>query len=61
VGLGASLALNSVIEHWTAGDVRDPMMLGGVTVIFISVVIVASLIPARRPASIDPMRALRTD
>jgi ABC-type lipoprotein release transport system permease subunit len=50
-----------VIAHWTAGNVRDPMMLGGVTVIFISVVIVASLIPARRAASIDPMRALRTD
>jgi predicted permease len=61
VGLAASLALNSVIAHWTAGNVRDPMMLGGVTVIFISVVIVASLIPARRAASIDPMRALRTD
>jgi ABC-type antimicrobial peptide transport system permease subunit len=61
VGLGASLALNSVIAHWTAGDVRDPMMLGCITVIFLSVLIVASLIPARRAASIDPMQALRTD
>ncbi len=61
IGLAASLGLSRLVAHWTDGDLRDPLMLGAVSLIFLSVVTVASLIPARRAAWIDPMRALRME
>jgi ABC-type antimicrobial peptide transport system permease subunit len=61
IGLAASVALNKLLEHWTDGNVRDPLMLSAVILIFLSVVIVSSLIPARRAAGIDPMQVLRTE
>ena len=60
-GLAASVALNKLLAHWTDGNVRDPLMLSAVILIFLSVVIVSSLIPARRAAGIDPMQVLRTE
>ncbi len=61
IGLAASLALGKLVSHWTDGNLRDPLMLGAVILIFLSVVTVASLIPARRAAWIDPMRVLRME
>jgi ABC-type lipoprotein release transport system permease subunit len=38
---------------------RDPLLLGGVTVLLLAVAVTACLGPARRAASIDPMDAVR--
>jgi putative ABC transport system permease protein len=61
IGLAASIGLSRLVAHWTDGNLRDPLMLGAVGLIFLSVVTVASLIPARRAAWIDPMRVLRME
>jgi putative ABC transport system permease protein len=61
IGLAASLALSRLVAHWTDGNLRDPLMLGAVILIFLSVVAVASLIPARRAAWTDPMCVLRME
>jgi ABC-type lipoprotein release transport system permease subunit len=37
----------------------DPLSLGSATGMLITVVLLASLVPARRAAAIDPMDALR--
>lgn len=60
-GLAASLGLSQLLAHWTEGKVRDPLMLLAVILIFFCVVMVASMIPARRAASIQPMQALRVE
>jgi predicted permease len=60
-GIAASLALNKFLRQWIDGNVRDPLMLSAVILIFLSVVIVSSLIPARRASGIDPMQLLRTE
>jgi ABC-type lipoprotein release transport system permease subunit len=39
----------------------DPLTLAGVTVIVISVAVLASLLPAVRAARLDPMQALREE
>ena len=39
----------------------DPMALGGMAVLPLAVSIAASLLPARRAASVDPMTALRVE
>jgi ABC-type antimicrobial peptide transport system permease subunit len=60
-GVAASLALNRFLTQWIDGNVRDPLVLSAVILIFLSVVVVSSLIPARRASGIDPMQALRTE
>jgi ABC-type lipoprotein release transport system permease subunit len=39
----------------------DPLVYGGVTVVFTIVAALACLIPSARAARIDPLRALRID
>jgi len=38
---------------------RDPLILGGVIALLLTVAVMACLAPARRAASIDPMDAVR--
>jgi ABC-type antimicrobial peptide transport system permease subunit len=60
IGIGGAFALTrlmkSLLFHVSA---TDPATFIGVAVLFIVVALVASFIPARRAAKIDPMTALR--
>ena len=60
IGVLASLALTGVLQAELFGiSARDPRTLAGVAVLLAVVGLLATLIPARRAASIDPTRALR--
>ena len=65
VGLAAGVALSLLFDKlasaWVTETARDPLILGGVTLLLLIVAFVACLPPARRAASIDPMHALRID
>jgi putative ABC transport system permease protein len=64
VGIGAAIALAG--GRWIAPllfkeSPRDPVIFGLVTIVLLGVTLVASFIPARRAARVDPNRALRSD
>jgi predicted permease len=61
IGLGLSVALNSVMNSWAGGSSRDPLTLLAAALGLAIVATLACLLPAWRAASIDPMRALRTE
>jgi predicted permease len=62
-GLAAGVVLcflvDRLVTEWVAESSRDPILLGGVTVLLLLAAAVACLAPARRAASIDPMEAVR--
>jgi predicted permease len=62
IGLCSAMALTRLMRSLLF-DVSptDPIVLGSVSLLLIAVALAACLIPARRAASIDPMRALRTE
>src|SRR2546423_645358 len=60
-GLGLSVALNSVVTSWAKGSSRDPVTLLASAVLLLLVAVAACVVPAWRAATIDPMRALRTE
>jgi putative ABC transport system permease protein len=59
VGLILSLAFSKLATRWVNETSRDPIILTIVTVLLITAAVAASLAPARRAASTDPMTALR--
>jgi predicted permease len=61
VGLGLSIALNSVVTSWAKGSSRDPLTLFLSAALLVIVAVAACVVPAWRAATIDPIRALRTD
>jgi predicted permease len=62
IGLACSLALNRVIANYVTGwDPKDPLAFIAVIVTLLSAALLASLLPARRAVSIQPMTALRHD
>ena len=62
VGLaGAFLTLRWVHSLLYETPVMDPLGIGGCLLLMIASAALASALPARRAASTDPMRALRTE
>ncbi len=64
VAIGAAVALGAGrwIKPLLFGESpRDPLIFGVVTVVLLSVTMIASFIPARRASRVDPNRALRSD
>ena len=52
--------------HWVRSllyqtSVLDPLAIGGSVLLLLAAAAIAAAVPARRAASIDPMRALRTE
>src|SRR5207302_4550561 len=58
-GIALSVAVNKLATKWVTESSRDPMILGGVTLLLVVAAALACLVPARRAASVDPMEALR--
>jgi len=62
VGLALSVVLSRTVASWTGGGgPRDPLTLMAAALLLVMVAAVACMFPAWRAATIDPMRALRTD
>ena len=62
VGLAASLLGGRAVSSLLYGvEPQDPVTLIGVTAILMSVVMVATLVPARRASRVQPTEALRAD
>jgi predicted permease len=62
LGLACSLALNRVIANYVTGwDPKDPLAFAAVIATLLGAALLASLPPARRAVSIQPMTALRHD
>lgn len=58
-GLVLSIIFDSIAAKWVTESSRDPLILGTVTMLLITVAALACLMPARRAALVDPMDALR--
>jgi predicted permease len=66
LGAGVGLALAMIALRWVRSllyqtPVMDPLAIGGSVLLLVIAAAIAAIIPARRAASIDPMRALRLD
>jgi predicted permease len=62
VGLAGALGASRVLSSQLFGVSRtDPLTIAGVVATLIGVALVASVVPARRAASVDPTRALQSE
>jgi predicted permease len=62
IGIPAALAGAHILANQLYGiEPNDPIMLGVATVLLAFCALIAGLVPGLRAASIDPLRALRTD
>jgi len=60
IGIGAGLGFTRLMTHLLFGvAAHDPLTFAGVSSLLILVAVLASYIPARRAANVDPMVALR--
>jgi putative ABC transport system permease protein len=59
VGIAISFAFDKLATKWVFESSRDPLILTGVTLVLVAAAVLASLVPARRAAAVDPMVALR--
>ena len=60
-GLITYIALHKLLIRWTHNSFSNPLVLLAVAALFIACAASASILPALRAASIDPMQALRTE
>ena len=58
-GLLLSVVFGKLATRWVNESPRDPLVLGSVTLLLAAAALVASIVPARRAASTDPLVALR--
>jgi ABC-type antimicrobial peptide transport system permease subunit len=61
IGLALDVALSKIFSHWTSGNSSDPEMLVVVVAILLIAATLASIVPARLAALIEPIEALRTE
>ena len=62
VGIPTALACGRFIENQLFGLApNDPVMIAGATVLLMAVALIASFVPARRAAMLDPLAALREE
>jgi putative ABC transport system permease protein len=60
IGLAGALALTRIIKgQLYQVSTADPITLGGVVLLLLTTALIASWLPARRAAKVDPMEALR--
>ena len=58
-GVLLSVIFGKFATKWVNESSRDPLLLGGVTLLLVTTALVASIVPARRAASTDLLIALR--
>jgi ABC-type antimicrobial peptide transport system permease subunit len=66
LGAGVGLVLSFVALRWVRSllfetPVMNPLAIGGSLLVLLAAATLAATIPARRAASVDPMRALRME
>jgi putative ABC transport system permease protein len=62
LGLAASLALTRVMKNLLFNvSATDPVTFALIALLLVAVAIIASYIPARRAAKVDPLQAIRHD
>jgi ABC-type antimicrobial peptide transport system permease subunit len=66
LGAGIGLMIALVATHWIQSvlyetPAMDPIAIGGSILLLLTAAAVAAVVPARRAASVDPMRALRME
>jgi ABC-type antimicrobial peptide transport system permease subunit len=66
LGTGAGLIMALIVLRWVRSllyqtPVMDPLAVGGSVLLLLVAAAIAAIVPARRAASTDPMRALRTE
>lgn len=60
-GLGAGLLTTRFLERWLFGlTPTDAATLAGAALVLLAMTLVAGLLPARRAAKVEPVRALRS-